>query len=185
MSLKTSASIIAHIEEEAKREYLPIIGPENGEFLERLVREKQPCVAVEVGVMVGYATVRIARNLGDGCRLVGVEISDELARRAEANVTLAGLAAKVEVRRGDARELLERLPAYVDFAFLDAERGQYLNYLKKLETKMRPGATVVANISGALARLQPYLDHVRLGGRYDSSHHASDGGGFEVSVFRG
>lgn len=185
MSLKASDAILASIEDEARREFLPIIGRERGELLERLAREKQPCVAAEIGVMVGYATIRIARALGEGCKLIGIEISDDLARRAEANVTLAGLAAKAEIRRGDAHELIEGLPGHVDFAFIDAERGQYLNYLKKLERKMRPGATVVANASGALSRLQPYLDHVRLGGRYESEHHGFEEGGFEVSLFRG
>lgn len=179
-------AVLRDIEAAAKKEYLPIIGPAEGAELERLVRERRPRIAVEIGVMVGYATVRIARNLEEGAKVVGIEISEELARRAEAYLALAGLAARADVRRGDARELVAHVEGPVDFVFIDAERGSYLNYLRKLEPKLRPGATIVASGAGAAAgRLQQYFDHVRLSGKYSSEHVVLDDDGVEVSTFRG
>lgn len=186
MGTHAADDVLAGIEREAKHEYLPIIGPEQGAELERLVREREPRLAVDVGVMTGYSLVRIGRNLGLGARAVGIEISEDLARRAERNVAAAGLAAVCEVRRGDAREALDGIEGEVDLVFLDAERGQYLNYLRKLEPKLAPGAVVIASGAGAASdRLQRYFDHVRLSGRYDSTHLALDAEGMEVSRFRG
>jgi predicted O-methyltransferase YrrM len=178
--------VLRDIEAAAKREFLPIIGPAQGKELERLVRERRPRIAVEIGVLVGYATVRIARNLEEGARVTGFEISADLARRAEANLALAGLAGRSEIRRGDARELVDAIRGPVDFVFLDAERGRYLGYLRRLEPKLSPGAVVVAAGAGfAAGRLQSYLDHVRLGGSYSSVHLAFDDDGLEVSIYRG
>ncbi|HSD12246.1 MAG TPA: class I SAM-dependent methyltransferase [Patescibacteria group bacterium] len=186
MSMHHADEVLRDIEAAAKNEYLPIIGPAEGAALERLVRERRPRRAVEIGVMVGYATVRIARNLEDGAKVIGIEISEELARRAEANLALAGLARRADIRRGDARELVAHLDGPIDFVFIDAERGSYLGYLRKLEPKLAPGATVVASGAGAAAgRLQAYFDHVRLSGKYASEHVVLDDDGIEVSTYRG
>lgn len=187
MSDKFAADeVLRDIEAAAKNEYLPIVSAATGAALELLVRERQPRLAVEVGVMTGYSTIRIARNLDDGARVVGFEISEDLARRAEKNIERAGLAGRCEVRRGDAHEELGDLQGEVDLVFLDAERGQYLNYLRMLEPKLAPGAVVIAAGAGNAAdRLQRYLDHVRLSGRYESTNEVIDDDGIEVSRFRG
>lgn len=186
MSKSAVEAVLKDIETQAKSEFLPLIGPAQGAELERIVRERDPRLVVEVGVMVGYATLRIVRNLGDHGKIVGVEISEDLARRAEANIALAGFAPKVDVLRGDAREVLGTIGGPVDFVFMDAERGQYLNYLRKLEPKLSPGALIIAAGAGAAAgRLQKYFDHVRLGGGYESRHMTFDDDGFEVSTYRG
>ncbi|HTM68331.1 MAG TPA: class I SAM-dependent methyltransferase [Candidatus Binatia bacterium] len=186
MGHDASGTTLRDLEREAKSEYLPIIGPAQGDELERLVRERDPRLAVEVGVMTGYATIRIARNLSEGGRLVGIEISEEMARRAEKNVERAGLAAKCDIRRGDAHDELGKLEGEVDLAFLDAEKGQYLNYLHKLEPRLAPGAIVIAaGASASSERLQKYFDHVRLSGRYESTHFDVEDDGMEVSRFKG
>lgn len=186
MSKSTDDAVLRDIEARAKTEFLPHIGSAQGEELERLVRERRPRTVVEIGVMVGYATIRIARNLEEGARVIGVEISEDLARRADANLALAGLADRVDIRRGDAREVIGSLDGPVDLVFLDAERGQYLNYLRKIEPKLGPGATIVAAGAGhASDRLQKYFDYVRLSGKYDSRHLVLDDDGIEVSTYRG
>lgn len=186
MSRSAADAVLHDIETRAKSEFLPHVGEAQGAELERLVRERRPRVVVEVGVMVGYATIRIARNLEEGGRIIGVEISEELARRAEANLALAGLADRADIRRGDAREILGSLDERVDLVFLDAERGQYLNYLRKIEPKLRLGALIVAAGAGlAAGRLQKYFDYVRLSGKYDSRHLVFDEDGIEVSEYRG
>ncbi|HTK05464.1 MAG TPA: class I SAM-dependent methyltransferase [Candidatus Eisenbacteria bacterium] len=185
MSDKLAADdVLRDIEIAAKKEYLPIIGASKGDALERFVQERAPRTAVEVGVMSGYSTIRIARNLGEGARVIGIEISEELARQAEKNIERAGLADRCEVRRGDAHDVLRDLQGEVDLVFLDAERGQYLNYLRALEPKLAPGAIVVAN-GATHQRMERYLDHVRMSGRYESTFEAIDDDGIEVSRFRG
>lgn len=178
--------MLRSIEEQAKSEFLPVLSKTHGDELERIVRERAPRRAVEIGVLTGYATIRIARNLPEGGKVTGIEISGELARRAEANIALAGLADRAEVVRGDAREALEGIEGPVDFVCIDGERGQYHNYLRKIEPKLAKGATVVAAGAGSAAsRLERYFDLVRLSGKYDSRHYVLDDDGIEVSTYLG
>ena len=179
-------TVLAGIEAQAKREFLPIFGEEQAAYLEWLVRERRPCRAIEIGALVGYATIRIARNLPDGCALTAIEIGTDLARRAEANVALAGLSAKARIVRGDAREALDAVPGPIDLLLLDAERSQYLHHLKSVEAKLAPSATVVAAGVGKGARLAAaYLDYVRKSPRYESEHRVFGDDAMEVSRFLG
>ncbi|MBI4457455.1 class I SAM-dependent methyltransferase [Candidatus Uhrbacteria bacterium] len=184
--MKNPETVLHDIEERSKSEYLPILGRSKGKLIEKLVRERQPCTALEVGVLVGYSSILIARNLGDGCKLVGLELSADLAKRCQENVAAAGLSAKVTMLQGDARELIPALPGPIDFVLLDAEKTQNLNYLKKLEPKLAPGAIIVANNAGLMAaRMASYLDYVRTDKKYRSSVEVFGDDAIEVSLFVG
>jgi len=177
--------VLSTIEKTSKWEFLPIIGADKGKFLEQLVRDKKPCRTVEVGVLVGYTTLLIARNLPDGCAVTGLEISEELARRAEENIAQAGLQSRATIDRGDARQRLDEIAGPVDLVFLDAQKSQYLSYLKKLEPKLSPGAVVVANGTAVFNReLGTYLEYVRKSGSYQSSSQVFGDDGMEVSIFK-
>lgn len=184
--MPTADSILRDIESNARMEFLPIIGREKGEFIERLVTERRPCLVVEIGALVGYATLLIARNLADSCKIVAFEIGTDLAHRAQANVDLAGLSAKAQVIRGDAREHLDHIEGPIDMVFLDAERTQYLHYLKKIEPKLAPGSTIVAVGAGAFARkMKAYLDYVRASDKYETTSKVFGDDAVEVSTYRG
>jgi len=80
---------------------------------------------------------------------------------------------------GDARELLPSLPGTFDLVFIDAEKEQYLEYLKLLESKLHPGSVVVADNA---AHAPEYLAYVRGSGKYISRFIPGSGGGMEVSI---
>lgn len=183
--MSTSDDVLRQIEKRAGWEYLPIVGADKGQFLEGLIRAKKPCRAVEVGVLVGYATIIIARNLAEGCQVHGVEISAEMVARAKSNLEEAGLTAKAVILLGDAREKLAEIPGPVDFVLLDAQRSQYLSYLKKLEPKLAPGAVIVANGTAAFHReVAGYLEYVRDSADYQSESRVFGDDAAEISVFR-
>ncbi len=184
--MANAAEVLRDIEQRSRWEFLPIIGRDKAAFLEQLVRDKKPCRAIEVGVMTGYTSIVIASNLPSGCRLVGIEISEDLARRAEENLARAGVGGSVSVIRGDARERLEDASGSFDLVFLDAQKSQYLSYLKKLEPKLNPGAVIVANgVAQFRKESLGYLDYVRKSERYQSSSHVFGDDAVEVSIFKG
>ena len=62
----------------------------------------------------------------------------------------------------DALRAIPLLPGRFDFAFIDAEKEDYLDYLRQLEPKLVPGAVVVADNTGIARReVAPYLEYVR------------------------
>jgi predicted O-methyltransferase YrrM len=179
-------NVLRDIESQSTREYLPLMGPEKCAFVEKLVAERQPCTVVEVGVLVGYVTVRVARNLGTACHIIGVEMGEDLARRAESNVALAGLSDKATIIRGDASEKINDIHGPIDMVILDADRASYLHYLKMLEPKLSPAAVVIANGASLNAeQLAHYLSYVRTSGKYESSLRVFGDDALEVSEYLG
>jgi predicted O-methyltransferase YrrM len=91
----------------------------------------------------------------------------------------------VRVLTGDARRLLARLRGRFDFVLIDAAKTEYLDYLRRLEPRLRPGAVIVADNTKIFRRaVGPYLRYVRTSGRYASRAYDFGADAMEVSVFR-
>lgn len=187
-----ATAVLEKIEREADAKSLPIIGPEKGVFLDDAVRAAKPRRSLEVGTLVGYSAIRIARLLPKDGRLVCVELNPGLARVAERNLESAGLEGKVEVRVGDAKKVLTTLTGEFDFVFLDAAKEEYLTYLRLVEPRLHTGSIVVADNAGVFAdAMEDFLRYVRNSRKYASEYHEMSSDyhpgikdGVEVSVRR-
>ncbi|MBN1585617.1 class I SAM-dependent methyltransferase [Candidatus Uhrbacteria bacterium] len=178
--------VLGRIEENSRREFLPIIGREKAETVFRILTEIRPCRPLEIGVMTGYATAVIASVLPEGCRVVGIEISAALAERARENLSAAGLADRVRILRGDVREELGSLGDRFDFVLLDGQKTGHLGILRKLEGKLVHGATVIANCpAGNRQKADPYLDYLGSSPLWETRHQPVGDGGLEISRFLG
>jgi predicted O-methyltransferase YrrM len=165
--------------------HIPVIGRAKGRVIRRLVERHRPKHAVEVGSLLGYSAILIAGSLPPGGRLTCVERDPYLARFVRENAAEAGLGRRVRVVAGEALRVLPLLSGRFDFVLLDAEKEDYLDYLRQLEGKLRPGAVVVADNTGIYRRdVAPYLDYVRQGGRFTSREYVFDDDAMEVSVRR-
>lgn len=163
--------VLEAIEKVAPGRGWPIIGPKRGGLLDEAVRDCRPAVSLEVGTNVGYSAIRIGRLLGEGQRLICVEIREDMARAARENFERAGLSDRIEVKVGDARKVLPTLAVDLGFVFLDAVKADYLTYLKSVEGRTHRGTVVFAdNVRSHADEVAPYLDYVRGSGRYSSSY---------------
>jgi predicted O-methyltransferase YrrM len=166
--------VLASIEEAAPRQGLPIIGPKRGLFLDEVIEQHRPSKILEVGTLVGYSAIRMARHLGDGGRLTCVELSKERARIARANFELAGLSDHIDIIVGDARKVLPTLKGRFDMVFFDAVKEDYLAYLKSIEGLLHQGSVVVAdNVKSHAEEVAPYIDYVMNSGKYSSVYKES------------
>jgi len=166
--------VLATIEKIAPRQGLPIIGPKRGTFLDEVIERHRPTTILEVGTLVGYSAIRMARHLNDGGRLTCVEVSEERAQTARANFKLADLSDRIEIIVGDARKVLPTLNGMFDMVFFDAVKEDYLAYLKSIEGLLHRGSVVVAdNVKSHAEEVAPYLDYVRNSGRYSSTYKES------------
>ena len=165
---------------------IPVIGKEKGRVLRRLIARHQPRHGIEVGSLFGYSAILVAGHMPRGGRLVCVEENAYLAKFVSSNVERAGLGKQVKVVVGDALRVLPLLRGPVDFLLIDANKEDYLDYLRAVELRLVKGALVVADNTGIYRRdVKPYLDHVRAGGRYESREHDFGFDCMEVSVYRG
>lgn len=123
------------------------IGPDQGQLLTFLARVIGARRAVEVGTFTGYSSLCIARGLTAEGRLLCCDVSEEwtaVARRAWAR---AGVDDRIDLRLGPALDTLRSLPGDqdVDLAFIDADKGGYVDYWHELVPRVRPGGLLLAD----------------------------------------
>ena len=126
------------------------IAPEQGQFMQLLLKLVDARRVIEVGVFTGYSSLAMALALPDDGRILACDISEEYTAIARRHWAAAGVAAKIELVLGPARDTLDaRLAAgeagSYDFAFIDADKGGYLDYYERLLALLRPGGLVAVD----------------------------------------
>ena len=125
------------------------IGAVQGSFMSMLVRVLQPRFAVEIGTFTGYSALAVAKALPPGGRLLCCDISEEWTAIARAHWQRADVADRIDLRIAPALETLRDLPPEppVDFAFIDADKANYINYYEELRRRLAPrGVILVDNV---------------------------------------
>ena len=123
------------------------ISPDEGAFLRMLVRLCGAGRAIEVGTFTGYSSLCIAQGLPPGGRLLCCDVSEEWTSVARRYWERAGLADRIELRLGPALETLAHLPMgpLFDFAFIDAEKSEYIAYYEALVPRMAAGGLIAVD----------------------------------------
>ncbi|MGY3615816.1 O-methyltransferase [Bradyrhizobium sp. USDA 10063] len=128
---------------------LPLaISRETGALLYMLARGCGARTIVEFGTSFGISTLHLAAALRDngGGHLIASEFEPSKVARARDNLTAGGLIDLVEIREGDALQTLSTgLPETVDLLLLDGAKGLYPEILSLVESRLRPGAFIVAD----------------------------------------
>ena len=120
------------------------ISPEHGQFMGLLVRAIGARKALELGTFTGYSSIAVAMALPEDGKLVCCDMSEEYTDTARRYWKMAGLEKKIELRLGPALESVDALLAEggagsFDFAFIDADKGNYGNYYERVLKLLRPG----------------------------------------------
>jgi caffeoyl-CoA O-methyltransferase len=121
------------------------ISPDQGALMEVLVKATNAKNALEVGTFTGYSAICIARGVGEQGRLTCLELEQEYADIARANLEKAGVGDRVTITVGPAGESLDAMPEEptYDFVFLDANKTGYPEYYEQILARMTPGALLL------------------------------------------
>ncbi|MCK8828399.1 O-methyltransferase [Natroniella acetigena] len=134
---------LKEIEAEAKARNIPIIEPEVGNLLSLLVQINAPRRILELGAATGYSTLWLAKEF-KGEEIVTIELKEADARQAEQNFKRLGYN-KIELMVGDALEIMPQLSGKFDLIFIDAAKGQYLNFLEESLNLVTDGGLIIAD----------------------------------------
>lgn len=137
------------------------VSRETGTLLYLLARGCKARTVVEFGTSFGLSTLYLAAALRDngGGRLVTSEFEPSKVARARENLTAGGVCDLVEIREGDALQTLSvDLPETIDLLLLDGAKALYADVLRLLESRLRPGAYLVADDAD---HCPEYLAYVR------------------------
>ena len=136
---------------DSRRAGLPEINvsPNEGKLLQLLVEISGARRILEIGTLGGYSAIHFARAMPDDGALISLEIDEHHAKVARNNVERAGLSDIVEIRVGDAHELLASLvgddEGPFDLIFIDADKESYPDYLDWSMRLCRPGSLILGD----------------------------------------
>lgn len=136
---------------ESQRAGLPEIqiSPNEGKLLQLLAEMVGARRILEIGTLGGYSAINLARAMAEKGTLISLEIDERHAEVARENIERASLGEKVEIRVGDARELLAQLAENdegpFDLVFIDADKEGYPEYLEWSMRLSRPGSLILAD----------------------------------------
>lgn len=123
------------------------IGPDQGQFMQLLVKLIGAKKTLEVGVFTGYSSLWVAMGLPTDGRIVACDVSEEYTAIARRYWKEAGVDQKIDLILSPAVETLNGLLANgkadtFDFAFIDADKGNYDNYYERALKLIRPGGLI-------------------------------------------
>ncbi|MFC3943166.1 O-methyltransferase [Pseudomonas gingeri NCPPB 3146 = LMG 5327] len=146
------------------KEFPLAVSRETGTLLYMLARGCNVRNIVEFGTSFGISTLHLAAALRDngGGRLITSEFEPSKVERARANLEAGELLDLVEIRVGDALQTLARdLPDSIDLVLLDGAKALYPDILNLLESRLKPGALIIADNADYSPE---YLERVRAPG---------------------
>lgn len=147
------------------------ISRKSAEFLSILAKLSQAKNVLEVGTANGYSALWLANAIKEnGGKITTVEIDPVVMEEAKKNFLEAGLHSAIEVKIGDAREVIKGLAGNFDFLFLDAVPSQYRAYLEVALPKLIQNALIVAdNVLSHQNQAGGYLEFVERNTNLESS----------------
>jgi len=131
------------------------ISPDQGAFLALLVKMIGAKRCIEIGTYTGYSALAVALALPKDGRIVCCDISEEWTAVGKPFWKKAGVASKIDLRIGPALDTLGALKGRFDFAFIDADKENYLPYYERCLALLRRGGVIaVDNVlwSGEVAK---------------------------------
>jgi predicted O-methyltransferase YrrM len=154
-------------------EFLISIGRHTGQLLNIVIKGAKARNILEIGTSYGHSTVWLAEAArATGGRVVTIDCAAHKQEYARAMLAKAGLAAQVDFRLGDARDVIRSLEGPLDFVLLDLWKDLYVPCFDLFYPKLARGALVAAdnmiNPESSRPDALVYRRHVRAKPHIDS-----------------
>ena len=146
-SLETSrGELLDTIEKKAIEDGVPIIRSETAALLRSLTAALRPENILEIGTAVGYSALQMCQVMPANCHITTIEKYEKRIPEAKENFKKAGEESRITFLEGDADMWLKELKGkQFDLVFMDAAKGQYLNWLPLLLDLMPVGAVLISD----------------------------------------
>lgn len=140
-----NTEILNQIEQEALRGDVPIIRKDMQSFLKVLLALYRPAKILEVGTAVGFSAILMAEYNPVDCGITTIENYGKRIPVAKENFRRAGKEGQITLLEGDAAEILADMDGEYDFIFMDAAKGQYINFLPDVFRLLKEGGVLVSD----------------------------------------
>ena len=145
-SLNTgNTAFLEELEQAALETGVPVIRREMQSFIKTLLAMKKPKRILEVGTAIGFSTLLMCEYGPSDLKITTIENYEKRITIAKENFKKAGREEQITLLEGDAGEILKTLSETYDFIFMDAAKGQYINWLPDVLRLMEKGSVLVSD----------------------------------------
>ena len=137
--------VMGEMEAYAEMNRVPIIGPAVARLLALLVQVSGAKRIFEMGSAIGYSTIWLARAAGPKGKIFYTDGDPANAHRAKVYFRMAGVTKRIEVKIGNALELVKKAPGKFDMIFNDVDKHQYPEALRAALPKLRRGGLFITD----------------------------------------
>ncbi|MDF2840885.1 MAG: O-methyltransferase [Clostridia bacterium] len=137
--------VLKELEAYAKEHNTPIVTPDVAGLLKVMIKSVQVKNILEVGTAIGYSAILMGLSAGQNFSITTIERDEENAAIAVQNIKNAGMEQNIRVLTGDASEVLENVEGTFDMIFVDAAKGQYMDFFQKSIGKLKVGGIFVCD----------------------------------------
>lgn len=116
-----------------------------GRVLSMLSHMVQPSTILEIGTYTGYAALCLAEGLQPGGKLITIDANAELASRTQGYFDKSPFKDQIEMRIGNALDVIPTLKEKWDLVFIDADKHNYGNYFDLIIDNMNKGGIIIAD----------------------------------------
>lgn len=164
------------MEKYAEENHVPIVEPEVAQFLKVQLKMNKPKNILELGTAIGYSALIMAESTKDS-QITSIERRADMIELAEKNIEKTKYKDRIKILEGNAKDILPTLTEEYDFIFLDAAKGQYMEFFNQCTRILEPGGIIVSDnvlFKGMVAtdelvirrkktivkRLRQFLEHI-------------------------
>ena len=140
--------LLREMEGYAALHHVPIINERGRQAFLQVVQEAKPHCVLEIGTAIGYSSLLMAQNGAADIEITTLELSDERIKVAQGYIDRSAYADRIHIMGGDAAENLLKLQLTgqkFDFVFIDAAKGQYVDYFHKIQPMLAAKAVILAD----------------------------------------
>jgi predicted O-methyltransferase YrrM len=137
--------LLGEMEEYAAEHHIPIINKKGRGVLVETVSEVQPQRVLEIGTAIGYSSLLIAQEAARDVAIVTLELDEDRAATALEFIARSPFSTQIHILLGDAGENLVGLQGPFDLVFIDAAKGQYPDYFRKVLPILAETGVIIAD----------------------------------------
>ncbi|NLY44728.1 MAG: O-methyltransferase [Tissierella sp.] len=133
------------MEKYAEENHVPIVEPEVAQLMKVILKSNKPKEILEIGTAIGYSALVMMDTLEGNCHITSIERREDMIHLAKDFISKTPYGDNISIIQGDANEVLNHMEGSYDLIFMDAAKGQYMEFFEKCIYLLRPGGMIIAD----------------------------------------
>lgn len=142
---KGNTPFLDEIEKYAIETQVPVIRKSMQSLLKFLLMLSKPKNILEVGTAIGFSALLMSEYGPEDCHITTIEKYEKRIPVARQNFKRGGAEKRITLLEGDAADILKELEGSYDLIFMDAAKGQYINFMPDILRLLAPGGLLVSD----------------------------------------